>query len=439
MARGAITEKVVCAAKPEQSYALYLPSNYTAGKKWPIIYAYDPGAVGSRPLALAREAAEKYGYILVGSNNSRNGPLERGTEAAQAMWEDTHARLSIDDRRVYLTGFSGGSRFAAAIAMMCGTCAAGVIAHGAGFLPNLPPEKDQVKFAYFATLGDRDFNYPEMVALEEQLDKLGLPNRLRRFPGPHQWAPAEVWPEAIAWLELRAMREGRRPRDDAFIAQQVQRARDRVEQLGNSGDAYSAWLEARKLPQDFEGLADTAALQATAKELDGAAAVRAGRSREKEEIRFQADLTEPVQRLLNELATAGADAALTKLDVTARVRQMRKGAEDKKEKNQAPYQRALAMVSASIFESGMTFMWEKDYSRAALFLELSTELQPEAPGPHFRLAQAYALGGSKKRAIRSLERAVANGLPVVRLRESPELETLRGEKDFQKLLTGTNP
>jgi dienelactone hydrolase len=429
---------VECAAKPEQSYALYLPSNYTAEKKWPIIYAYDPGAVGSRPLALAREAAEKHGYILAGSNNSRNGPLERGTEAAQAMWEDTHARFSIDDRRVYLTGFSGGSRFAVAIAMMCGTCAAGVIAHGAGFLPDLAPDKDKVKFSYYATIGDRDFNYPEMIALEEQLDKLGLPNRLRRFPGPHQWAPAEVWHEAIAWMELRAMREGRRPRDDAFIAQQAQRARDRVEQLGNSGDAYSAWLDARKLPQHFEGLADTAALQATAKELDGAAAVRAGRSREYAAIRLQQNLFGPVMELLDQLGTA-ADFGTVELNLKTRVRQLRKGAEDKKEKHPEAYQRALSQASASIFESGMTFLWEKNYARAAAFFELFTEIQPEAPGPYLRLAQAHAQAGSKKKAIRALERAVANGLPVARLQESPELESLRGEKDFQKLIAGSKP
>jgi hypothetical protein len=64
---GTVVPKVVCAAQPEQSYALYLPSSYTREKHWPIIYAFDPDALGSRPVQLMKDAAERYGYIVVGS------------------------------------------------------------------------------------------------------------------------------------------------------------------------------------------------------------------------------------------------------------------------------------------------------------------------------------------------------------------------------------
>ena len=39
-----------------------------------------------------------YGWIVVGSYNSRNGPMEVSLEAARQIWADTHARFSIDDR-----------------------------------------------------------------------------------------------------------------------------------------------------------------------------------------------------------------------------------------------------------------------------------------------------------------------------------------------------
>ncbi len=102
-----------CAAKPDQSYALYLPSHYVPNKKWPIVYAFDPDARGEIPVKLMQDAAEHFGYIVVGSNNSRNGSWKMETEAAQAMWNDTHARFAIDDRRIYFAGFSGGARVAA--------------------------------------------------------------------------------------------------------------------------------------------------------------------------------------------------------------------------------------------------------------------------------------------------------------------------------------
>ena len=41
---GQIVEKVVCAQDVNQSYALYLPSNYVSTRKWPVLYSFDPGA-----------------------------------------------------------------------------------------------------------------------------------------------------------------------------------------------------------------------------------------------------------------------------------------------------------------------------------------------------------------------------------------------------------
>src|SRR4249920_3239273 len=98
---GVLLPKVSSATQPEQNYALYLPSQYSREKKWPIVYAFDPAARGSMPVELMKDAAERYGYVVAGSNNSHNGAWKPEAEAAQAMFQDTHARLSIDNNRVY--------------------------------------------------------------------------------------------------------------------------------------------------------------------------------------------------------------------------------------------------------------------------------------------------------------------------------------------------
>ncbi|MCX6953802.1 MAG: hypothetical protein NTV51_16760, partial [Verrucomicrobia bacterium] len=43
---GRILGTVSCARDPAQTYALYVPSNYTPDKKWPVIFCFDPGARG---------------------------------------------------------------------------------------------------------------------------------------------------------------------------------------------------------------------------------------------------------------------------------------------------------------------------------------------------------------------------------------------------------
>ena len=213
---GKIAPKVVCAAHPEQSYALYLPSNYTAQKRWPIIYVFDPAARGMLPTEIIKDAAEQYGYIVATSNNSQNGPWKPEFEAASAMWQDTHLRLSIDDQRIYNAGFSGGARVASRLAQLC-KCAHGVFLNGAGFSLDGAPTKD-TNFAVFMTAGLIDFNYSELVRLDGTLTSLGLPHFLHRFDNAHEWAPAAVWPEALAWMSLRAMIDRWMLRDEAFIA-----------------------------------------------------------------------------------------------------------------------------------------------------------------------------------------------------------------------------
>ncbi len=72
-----------------------------------------------------------------------------------------------------------------------------------------------MNFVYFASVGDLDFNYAEMLQLTIKLDELGVPNRVRVFEGPHKWPPAEGWMEGVECLELMAMRRGLR--DAAFL------------------------------------------------------------------------------------------------------------------------------------------------------------------------------------------------------------------------------
>jgi hypothetical protein len=72
-------------------------------------YAFDPDARGRMPVEL-KNAAQRCGYIVAGSNNSQNGQWKAELEAAQAMSQDTHAHLAIDNKRVYFAGLSGGGQ-----------------------------------------------------------------------------------------------------------------------------------------------------------------------------------------------------------------------------------------------------------------------------------------------------------------------------------------
>jgi pimeloyl-ACP methyl ester carboxylesterase len=200
--RGQIIDPVKCIADQSQTYALYLPSQYSPAKRWKLILAFDPRGQGRTGVEHLQAAAEKYGYIVAGSNNSRNGPPQISLTAAQAMWTDVGKRFSINPKRIYTAGLSGGARIAMKVAFDSDEIA-GVIASSAGFPPG--HRRSDLRFVVFGTAGTEDFNYLEMRQLDQELTS---PHRVVIFEGGHTWLPSTLAIEAVEWLELQAAHPG---------------------------------------------------------------------------------------------------------------------------------------------------------------------------------------------------------------------------------------
>jgi predicted esterase len=179
-----------------QSYWMFVPANYRADRAWPILYCLDPAARGRVPVERFAAAAEKAGFLVAGSNNSRNGPMAPVHEAINLMVGDTHERYSIDDSRAYVAGFSGGARVA--LNWAANGHIAGVIACGAGFGPPGPPK--QIPFRIFSTTGWEDFNHDEIYRQSRELARRNVPQRFVEFEGGHDWMPAALADEAFGFF-----------------------------------------------------------------------------------------------------------------------------------------------------------------------------------------------------------------------------------------------
>jgi dienelactone hydrolase len=261
--RGQIVDSVQCLADAEQSYALYLPSNYTPARRWSVIVGLDAGGRGRNPVVQFQEAAGKYGYIVAGSKNSRNGPLSVSVPAANAVWRDVSKRFSVDPKRLYLTGQSGGARVAMYLAThrdAFPVVPAGVIASSA-FFPGGDEQVSSLRVPVFGTAGTDDFNHIEMKQFDREIKSA---HRLVIFDGGHMWLPIPVATEAIEWMELQAMKSGLRPRDEAFIAALLAR---RVKQAESLPASLAAWRAYGEIATDFTGLRDVQPYAARAAQL----------------------------------------------------------------------------------------------------------------------------------------------------------------------------
>ncbi len=430
--KGQLVEKVTCSGEAGQSYALYLPSSYAADREWPILYCFDPAARGRVPVERFREAAERYGYIVAGSNNSRNGPFEVSLAAMNAVWRDTHTRFAIDSRRVYAAGFSGGARVACAMGL-AGGLLAGVIAASGGFPAGDLPSA--IPFAFFGTAGTDDFSRSELKQLDGDLDRLGVPHRVVVFEGGHDWPASALAAEALEWLEIQAMRAGQRAKDDALLEAVFRKRLAEAEGLEAAGKLPEAWSGYAALAADFRGLLEVAALEKKAAELQGSKSVKAFLRREEEQERRRQDLEGELSRdyeALGEPLQQAASLAALRIYI-ARLRKNADAKADSSERRLA--RRVLGGLYIRAYEEAQHLLAQKSYLTAAVKLELAVAIRPDRPQVLYGLARAWAQAGEKKKALEALKRAVAAGFnDAARLEEDAAFQPLRGEAGFQKLL-----
>ena len=439
--RGKVVERVVVDGTPAQSYALYLPSAYTPGKLWPVLYMLDARGRALFPLELFRPAAEEFGWILVSSYNSASDTKDDPNSAAMtAMWNDAVRRFSIDGRRVYVTGFSGGGRAAVGVAYALPGRIAGVIGAGAGFEDARASIKS-VPFVYFGTVGDRDMNYYEMLSLEEKLEAAKAPHRIVVFDGGHQWMSPELAAEGVAWMELQAMKSGARPKDAELIAALQSEARGRAAALEAAGKTVEAWRASSHAAEDFGGLTDVSEDERKAAELGKRAEVRtAMKEARKRDARDEATLRSVNTKLRNALAQPDPPQP-TILAAELGIPGLRQKAASPDPQERLSAERILANLRAQTgFYLPEDMFVRKDTARGRALLLVRAEIDPDNPLVYYNVAAFTARSGDASRAIRDLEHAVEKGFRQFELIDTDsDFDPIRDDETFRKWVAAARP
>lgn len=433
---GKVLPRVPCSAHPDQTYALYLPSKYTPTRRWPLVLSSDPGARGTVPLELQKDAAERYGYVLAASNNSRNGPAQPRLEATAAVLDDLQRRVSLDPQRVYFAGLSGGARFSSQIAFSC-NCSAGVLLGGAGFFSPTVPSTDR-PFPVFSAVGTTDFNYNEVVPLEDALAKSGYPHWLRIFEGTHQWPPAEIMEEAFAWFRLQAMKTKREALDANFVQEQFKKALSRADSSEQAGDLLVSWREYAQIAASYDSLTDVSSIGVKVEALTKDKFVRDALKREQSDFQDQARLTSEITARITAPQNDQDNPFLEDREAQQQLLRLRDNAEHEKRADRARvFKRALGGVFVFAMESGNALLDSKNFTGAIRVYGFATQALPESEWAWERLAVAQAYAGKPKDALASVKRAhdLSGDKSAFGkwLKSEPAFATLRSTPEFVSL------
>ena len=196
-------QNIQCAENSGYSYSLFLPTVYKSGIKLPIIFAFDPHAEGKLPIEKYRKIAEKYGFILATSNDSKNGmSVDETNIIAGTIVNDCQKRLAVDPNRMICMGFSGGARVAASYSMLNLSVSSLVIC-GAGFQPDA--SLSQRNMSIFMLAGNTDFNLLELQSLNQMLETTNVKHDFFTFSGKHEWPSEDKMEKVFQRYEVLKM------------------------------------------------------------------------------------------------------------------------------------------------------------------------------------------------------------------------------------------
>jgi hypothetical protein len=426
---GTVIPRVTCVNDANQSYALYLPTKFAPKQAWPVIYVFDPFAQGDSAAKVVQAAAEKFGYIVVASNNSKNGPMGGSREAAAAIWKDTHERLPIDPKRQYFGGLSGGARVATSLAINC-QCAAGVIANAAGFPISQGPSASS-QFAYFATVGNADFNYTEFAQLRPKLDSSGMHYVIRVFDGPHGWAPADVWLEALEWLDIQAMMTGSLTRDPLRIQAVVDFTEARARKFEADNDLLAAYREYQAMVRNFAGLTQVGTAQARISELRKNKALKAAEKREAAELDMQERLEAGPSDKMAALSNGEMDEMAFRELKSSLADLKRQAASD--DRDSSIRRRALSGLVVQAYESGQNSMDTKNYSMALQYFDLAASGSANPTWAYYQRARIYAIRSERKNMLAEIRKCIAAGIHNPSALDVDEFRRYSEDREFQSL------
>ncbi|HEX8517381.1 MAG TPA: hypothetical protein VF868_14385 [Bacteroidia bacterium] len=425
---GIVTDKVLITADSSQSYAIYVPAGYNSSTPYPVIYAFDPHKTGKLPVGLYKDLAEKYNYIIVGSNNSENGnSWELSQSIAKALFKDVQTRLHIDSGRIYLMGFSGGARIANALTITDHTIS-GVICAGASN-PAVTVTAQRNNYTFFGIAGNADFNYSE-IQKYTMTDLAGnrIKNSFVSFDGKHEWPPAPAMDEAFLWLELNHMRRNPKPQPDSLTLQNLQQNSSGLEKLLEAGKEYEAFELCRKVINYYEQLGDLSAFFSCYQQL-----------KSNEKINKQLKLNEAdmiaeeklKQEYIHHFETKDID--WWQKDIVAINSQIKS---NKNLKASLVKKRLLGYLSLVCYMQTSGALKQNDLRAAGHFGKLYVLVDPENHEAHYLMAVIHAKNRNQDQALRSLKTALNNGYAdKKRIMDESAFADLKNAGELQEVLT----
>lgn len=397
--KGKVIEQVKCGKDASISYSLYLPSKYDTAGSFPVIVFLDAEARGKLAVSRLKKVAEKLGFIVVGSLDSKNGLTpDRYEYIANTIFDDIKNTLAINSKRIYTAGFSGGSRQAMLLALKRNDIA-GVIGCSAG----MPQWNEQLPatFFYVGMAGYSDFNFGEMVSLQRQLFNSPLPHQFIYRQGRHEMPSSLDFERAVTLLQINAMATNAADRNDSTINYFIRLNENNISELKKKNMLYDVYENYSLLAKQLEGITNTSSYKAKIDELTKSKSFLTLRDQDDKSLIKESELQKSYSQAMND---KGID--WWKLQISS----LHQNSKDLS----SPYNalmssRLLAYIALMAHMNYDAAVKQNLADRQKMLLDIKVLAEPAVPMGYYLLSVYYSRTGNQQESLKMINKAVAFG------------------------------
>ena len=426
--KGKIIDSVSVGEGSRDTFSLYLPSQFSLNEQSSIVFIFEPAARGKVGITPFIKAAETYNYILVCSNDSKNGPYQRNFDISNRLFNKIFAEFNIDKKRIYTAGFSGGSRLATTIAILTKKIQ-GVIACGAGMSKISSHLPFNETFSYVGIVGDEDMNFSEMNENKIFLKKLNIKNQLFIYEMNHKWPSQEQILNAFDWLQLEAYKKRLITIDSVLIKNIYNNFYKDAIKFQNENKLYHATEIYRMMKTNFKEYFLVDSLNISLKNLEHKSAYKKELTELKNSLIDEKKYTRTfVTKFYDDLKKKKPKIKWWSIAINKLERK------DSNSFKQKMINRLLFKIYAMAFESVNVQMITENIDHAIFCYDICLTIYPKNSNLYFKQAENYILKEKPEQALDYLEKLINSGYSNIKaIKENKTFESLKTNARFVKL------
>ncbi|TRO63981.1 hypothetical protein [Christiangramia sabulilitoris] len=406
--KGGVTNSLAIPGAPGETYALYIPRDYSPEMNWPVIFTFDPQGRGAKSASLFRLAAENQQYIIAASNfNLQNRPVDSIVRKAAAMMDNVLRSFPVDPLLVYTAGMEEGAQVASALPLIYKKMA-GVMAIGNSFVNANYLDKEN-PYMFIGIAGKKDYMVYEMEDYLRFYDDLDFPTDVYYFDGKqNEWPSAQVISNAVTGFTLEAIRKGKRPDDPEFIKKLFEDELAFSESLRRTRQYHAAFEKLDRMKVKYEDYGFEEVIEEKKKEIKRIKNYRSQKNKFRQAVAFEKEQQREYEYLLKtDIMTANFQNIgwwAYQIDELNKLKDKDEVAQSNMAHRLLGY---LDFVSKREFDEIMRSQANIDIK---IFISvLRTAINKEDPEAYFKIISLAALDGDEETALLYLEDLLKTG------------------------------